>query len=57
MRNEPITTLEYKHEQQTINVKHKNKGREIQTQDNIKICYRRENQRTRQKNSLLVSKT
>ena len=29
MHNEPITTLVHTHEQQTINVKHKSKGREI----------------------------
>ena len=45
------TTLVHKHEQQTIIVKHKSKGREIQTQDNSKTCYRRGNRRTRQKTS------
>ena len=29
VRNEPITTLVHKHEQQIINVKHKSKGREM----------------------------
>ena len=41
------TTLVHKHEQQTIKVKHKSKGKEMQTQDNMAMCYRRENQRTR----------
>ena len=50
------TTLVHKHEQQTIKVKHKSKGREIQTQDNTKMCYQRGNQRTRWKTSLLLSK-
>ena len=36
-------TLVHKHEQQTIKLKHKDKGREMQTQDNTKTCYRREN--------------
>ena len=33
-RNKPITTLMHKHEKQTIKVKHKSKGREMQPQDN-----------------------
>ena len=33
----------HKHEQQTINVKYERKGREMQTQDNTKTCYRRGN--------------
>ena len=32
------TTLVHKHEKQTINVKHKSKGREMQTQDNTMTC-------------------
>ena len=51
------TTLVHKHEQQTIKVKYKSKEREMQTQDNTTMCYRRENQRTRQKNSLRPSKS
>ena len=43
MHNEPIIILVHKHEQQIIKVKHKSKGREMQTQDNTKMCYRREN--------------
>ena len=50
------TTLVHKHEQQTIKVKHKSKGREMQTQDNMTMCYRRGNRRTRQKTSLPPSK-
>ena len=46
MHNEPITTLVHKHEQQTIKVEHKSKGREMQTQDNTETCYRRGNRRT-----------
>ena len=41
--NKPITTLVHKHEQQTIKVKYKSKGREMQSQDNTKTCYRRGN--------------
>ena len=37
------TTLVHKHEQQTIKVKYKSKGREMQTQDNTMMCYRRRN--------------
>ena len=37
------TTLVHKHKQQTIKVKHKSKGREMQTQDNMAMCYQREN--------------
>ena len=37
----------HKQEHQTIKVKHKSKGREMQTQDDTKTCYRRENRRTR----------
>ena len=33
------TTLVHKNEQQTIKVKHKSKGREMQTQDNTVMCY------------------
>ena len=55
-RNKPITTLVHKHKQQTIKVKHKIKGREMQTQDNTKTCYQRGNQRTQQKTSLRPSK-
>ena len=40
------TTLVHKNEQQTIKVKHKSKGREMQTQDNMAMCYRRGNRRT-----------
>ena len=40
------TTLVHKHEQQTIKVKHKSKGREMQTQNNTAMCYQRGNQRT-----------
>ena len=36
------TTLVHKHEQQTIKVKHKSKGREMQIQDNTKTCYQKE---------------
>ena len=50
VRNEPIITLVHKHEQSSINVKHKSKGREMQTQDNTKMCYQRENRKTRWKN-------
>ena len=32
----------HKHEQQTIKLKHKSKGREMQTQDNTKTCYQKE---------------
>ena len=46
MRNEPITTLVHKHEQQTIKLKYKSKGKEMQPQDNTEMCYRKENQRT-----------
>ena len=55
-RNKPITTLVYKHEQQTIKVKHKNKGREMQLQDNTKTCYRKRNRIIRQKTSPQPSK-
>ena len=41
------TILVHKHEQQTIKVKHKSKGREMQSQDNTAMCYRRGNRRTR----------
>ena len=41
------TTLVHKQEQQTIKVKDKSKGRNMQTQDNTKTFYRRGNQRTR----------
>ena len=41
----------HKHEQQTIKVKHKSKGREMQPQDNTEMCYRRGNQRTQRKTS------
>ena len=44
------TTLVHKHEQQKIKVKYKSKGREMQTQDYIAMCYRRENRRTQRKN-------
>ena len=37
------TTLVHKQEQQTIKVKYKGKGREMQTQDNTPMCYRRGN--------------
>ena len=37
------TTLVHKHEQQTIIIKHKSKGREMQTQDNTTMYYRRVN--------------
>ena len=40
-RNQPI--LVRKHEQQTIKVKHKSKGREMQIQDNTLMCYQRGN--------------
>ena len=40
-----ITTLV--HNQQIIKVKHKSKGRRMQSQDNTKTCYQRENQKTR----------
>ena len=40
------TTLVHKHEQQIIKVKHKSKGREMQIQDMMTMCYRRGNQRT-----------
>ena len=49
-------TLVHKHEQQTIKVKNKSKGREMQTQDNTAMCYRRGNRRTRQKTSPPPSK-
>ena len=46
--NEAQTTdTTHKHEQQTIKVKNKSKEREIQTQDNMTMCYRRGNRRTR----------
>ena len=38
--NKPITTLVYKHEKQTIKVKHKSKGREMQPKDNTETYYR-----------------
>jgi len=41
------TTLVHKHEQKTTKVKHKSKEREMQTQDNMAMCYRRGNQRAR----------
>ena len=47
----------YKYEQQTIKIKHKSKGREIQPQDNTKTCYQRGNLRTRRKTSLWPSKS
>ena len=40
-RNKSKTTPIHKHEQQTIKVKHKSKGREMQPQDNAKMCYQR----------------
>ena len=40
------TTPVHKYEQQTIKVKHKSKGRDMQTQDNMVMCYRRGNQKT-----------
>ena len=48
-RNEPITTLVHKHEQQTIKVKYKSKRREMQLQDNTKTCYQRGNRKNRRK--------
>ena len=45
-RNKSITTLVHKHENQTIKVKHKSKGREMQLQDNTMKCYRIGNQST-----------
>ena len=50
-RNKSITTPIHKHEQQTIKVKHKSKGREMQPQDNAKMCYQRGNRKTWQKTS------
>ena len=50
------TTLVHKHEQETIKVKYKSKGREMQTQDNTPMCYRRENRRTWRKTSPPPSK-
>ena len=50
------TTLVHKHEQQTIKVKHKSKGREMQIQHNTPMCYRRGNRRTRRKTSPSPSK-
>ena len=50
------TTLVHKHEQQTIKVKHKSKGREMQTQDNMAMCYQRGNRRPRRKTSPPPSK-
>ena len=47
----------HKHEQQTINVKHKNKGREMQTQNKTKTCYQRGNWRTWRKTSPRPSKS
>ena len=41
------TTLVHKHEQQTIKLRHKSKGREMKTQDNTATCYRRGNRRNR----------
>ena len=35
-------TLVHKHEQQTIKLKNKSKGREMQTQDNTKTWYQKE---------------
>ena len=35
------TTLVHKHEQQTIKVKYKSKGRKMQTQDNTVMYYRK----------------
>ena len=49
MHNEPIIILVHKHEQQIIKVKHKSKGREMQTQENTKMCYRRENEKLSEK--------
>ena len=49
-------TIVHKHEQQTIKVKHKSKGREMQIQDNTLMCYRRENRSTRCKTSPPPSK-
>ena len=43
------TTLVHKQEQQTIKVKYKGKGREMQTQDNTPMCYRKGNRSTRRK--------
>ena len=44
-RNKSIFTLMHKHEQQTIKkIKDKSKGREMQPQDNTKMCYQRKNQ-------------
>ena len=40
------TTPVHKHEQQTIKVKHKSKGREMQIQDNTAMCYQRGNRKT-----------
>ena len=42
-RNKLITAIVHKHAQQTIKVKHKSKGRKMQTQNNTKMSYRREN--------------
>ena len=47
----------YKYEQQTIKIKHKSKGREMQPQDNTKTCYQRGNLRTRRKTSPRPSKS
>ena len=43
------TTQVHKHEQQTIKIKYKSKGREMQTQDNTAMCYRKGNRNTRLK--------
>ena len=56
-RNKLITTLVHKHDQQTIKVKYKSKGREMQTQDNMPMCYQRGNQRIRRKTSPQPSKS
>ena len=56
-RNKPITTLVHKHEQQTIKIKHKSKGREMQPQDNTKACYQRGNLITWQKTYSRPSKS
>ena len=50
------TTLVHKHEQPTIKVKHKSKGKEMQKQDNTPMCYRKGNRSTRRKTSPSPSK-
>ena len=48
-RKKLITILVNKHEQQTIKVKHKSKGREMQTQNNTRHVIKEETKKLNEK--------